>query len=419
MKIVILTIGTFGDVQPYVALGVGLKQAGYEVTFATHQVFSTFVDRHGLNFVPLAGDPQKWAHGTELQSLSEAGGDFRAWMRRLRYLAKPLMADILNSCWQAGQGADAIIYSPLAWAGYSMAEKLNVPSFIACLQPMTATGCFPAVWSPQQPRLGRNYNRLTHLFVEQAYWYFNRSYINHWRSEFLGLAPLPVSGPYSQARWKKQPYLYGYSSSIIPRPDDWPDRAQVTGYWFLPQDEQWQPDGKLADFIAAGSPPVYIGFGSMPDARPEQLDSMVMEALRMSGQRAVVQGQWSRCGENTPSGNIFRTGWVPHAWLFPRMAAIVHHGGASTVANALRAGVPSIVVPFSWDQPFWGERISELGLGSRPVPRKKLTAAALSRAIRSCLDTPVIRHKASATGKVVLGEAGVFKAVKIIERYLK
>jgi UDP:flavonoid glycosyltransferase YjiC (YdhE family) len=140
LKIVFLTIGTFGDIQPYVALGTGLRQAGYDVTFATHQVFSPFVVKYNLNFTPLAGDPQSWTRSGELLSLAEAGKNFRNWMSRLQQLADPLMEDILNTCWQACQYADAIIYSPLAWAGYSIAEKLDIPSFVACLQPMTATG---------------------------------------------------------------------------------------------------------------------------------------------------------------------------------------------------------------------------------------------------------------------------------------
>jgi sterol 3beta-glucosyltransferase len=419
LKIVILTIGTFGDVQPYVALGLGLKQAGYDVTFATHQGFSSFVSGYGLDFVALAGDPQKWAKGVELQSLAEDGRNFRQWMHTLGHLADPLMESILKSCWQASQGANAIIYSPLAWAGYSIAEKLDIPSFAACLQPMTPTRYFPAVWSPRQVKLGKIYNRLTHLFVEQAYWHFNKVYINHWRKESLELTTLPLFGPFSQPRWKSLPFLYGYSPTVNPKPFDWPNNTHITGYWFLPEDKQWRPDGKLLEFLSSGLPPVYIGFGSMPDRHPDQLLKLVTEALNKIGQRAVVQGQWSKYGDNIQSDTIFRIDWVPHSWLFPRMAAIVHHGGASTVANALRAGVPSIVIPFSWDQPFWGERIFELGAGPKPISRGILTTESLKQAIQTCLYDSKIKENASHFGMAIQNEDGVHQAVRIVSCYLK
>ncbi len=419
MKIVILTIGTFGDVQPYVALGLGLKQAGYKVSFATHRAFSSFVFGCGLDFVPIAGDPQQWASGVELKSLAEAGINFRQWMNTLGHLAAPLMESILNSCWQASQDAEAIIYSPLAWAGYSIAEKLDIPSFAACLQPMTPTRYFPTVWSPQQLKLGNTYNRLTHFFVEQAYWYFNKSYINRWRIEYLKLSPLPTFGPYSEYRWKNQPFLYGFSSSIISKPRDWKDNAHITGYWFLPEDKNWKADNELAEFLSYGPPPIYIGFGSMPDRHPDELKRIFTKTLDNSGQRAVVQGQWAHGMNQVKSNNIFKIDWVPHNWLFPQMAAIVHHGGASTMANALRAGVPSIVIPFSWDQPFWGKRIFSMGIGPEPIPRGKLTAEKLSGAIAACLHDRRVSEKTALLGRLIQNQNGVVEAVRIITGYLK
>jgi len=165
LNVVILTIGTFGDVQPYVALGMGLREAGYEVRFATHEPFRHFVESHGLEFAIIDGDPISWSTGEELKSLVEAGRDFSSWMRRLKTLTRPLLTSILNSCWDACRGADVLIYSPLAWAGYSIAEKLKIPSFPASMQPFYPTGSFPSVWSPQGIHLGPTYNRATHVFV--------------------------------------------------------------------------------------------------------------------------------------------------------------------------------------------------------------------------------------------------------------
>ncbi len=209
MKIVILAIGTLGDVQPYLALGVGLQEAGYELTLATHQCFAELVASHRLRFAPLAGDPVKWAEGGELLALASSGRNFRKWMLALRTLAQPLMPQVLHSCWQACQETGAIIYSPFAWAGYSIAERLGVPSFIACLQPMTVTARFPSAWSPLQRSLGGPCNRLSHIMTQQLYWHVNQPFINRWRVMDLGLPPLPNTGPFKESRWQTQPYLYG------------------------------------------------------------------------------------------------------------------------------------------------------------------------------------------------------------------
>ena len=243
MKIVILTIGTFGDVQPCIALGTGLKEAECEVTLATHRCFQQFVESFGLSFYPLAGDPDKWSSGNELKRLTGSRRNFSRWLFTLRSLAAPVMEEIMSSCFEACTGADAVIYSPLAWVGYSIAEKLDVPSFAACLQPMTPTRYFPSVWSPWQFIPGAIYNKLSHRITEQIYWNLNRSYINRFRQRYLGLSPLPQSGPFQERRWLKQPFLYGFSHSVILRPADWPERAYITGYWFLPDDLSWKPAG--------------------------------------------------------------------------------------------------------------------------------------------------------------------------------
>jgi len=271
-------------------------------------------------------------------------------MLALRTLAQPLMPQVLHSCWQACQGTGAIIYSPFAWAGYSIAERLGVPSFIACLQPMTVTARFPSAWSPLQRSLGGPCNRLSHIMTQQLYWRVNQPFINRWRVMELELPPLPHNGPFKLSRWQAQPNLYGFSPSLVTRPADWPEQAWVTGYWFLPQNASYKPEARLQTFLEAGPPPVFIGFGSMPDANPTELKEIVVEAVRLTGQRAVVQGEWL-CGEMPD--NILAVGWLPHGWLFPRCSAAVHHGGASTLAGRLRAGIPPVVVPYAWLR-LWG-----------------------------------------------------------------
>jgi UDP:flavonoid glycosyltransferase YjiC (YdhE family) len=419
LKIVILTIGTFGDVQPYVALGIGLREAGYEVRFATHEPFRGFVESHGLPFVAIEGDPISWTTGGEMKSLVEASGDFGGWMRRLKALAGPLLESIFDSCLAACRGADAIIYSPLAWVGYSIAEKLKIPSFSASMQPFHATSAFPSAWAPPGIRLGPAYNRATHLLVEQAYWRFNSPFINRWRKSILGLPPIPVLGPYKQERWNRQHFLFGYSPTFLPRPDDWAENYHVTGYWFLNHDHSWQPGVELVDFIQSASPPVYVGFGSLPDKHPQELLEIAVTALQRTKKRGVLLKSTFGLPEGRVSDDLFSVGWTPHDWLFPRMSAIVHHGGASTVANCLRSGVPSLVVPSAWDQPFWGKRIAELGVGAPPIPRKKLSVERLASAIEIISANGAIRERAGKIGDRILCENGVREAVKIVDSNLQ
>ncbi len=213
MRIVILTIGTFGDVQPYVALGMGLREAGYEVRFATHEPFRNFVENHGLTFAAIEGDPVSWTTGGEMKSLVEASGDFSGWMRRLKALAGPLLESIFNSCWTACQGADTIIYSPLAWIGYSIAEKLEIPSFSTSMQPFHPTSAFPSAWVTLGIKSGTVYNKATHALEEQLYWRVNSPFVNRWRKMFW-VAPFLLSDILAGAG--NDSFFFGYSPRFCP-----------------------------------------------------------------------------------------------------------------------------------------------------------------------------------------------------------
>jgi sterol 3beta-glucosyltransferase len=170
------------------------------------------------------------------------------------------------------------------------------------------------------------------------------------------------------------PILYGFSPSVIPAPSDWNGNTFITGYWFVDESENWQPPTALLDFLQSGSPPVYIGFGSMSNRNPEQTADLVIQALALTNQRAILLSGWSGLQKANTPDSIFMIDSIPHSWLFPRVSAVVHHGGASTTAAGLKAGVPSVIIPFFGDQPFWGQRVADLGVGPKPIPRKKLTA---------------------------------------------
>jgi UDP:flavonoid glycosyltransferase YjiC (YdhE family) len=215
----------------------------------------------------------------------------------------------------------------------------------------------------------------------------------------------------------RDPVIYGYSPSVLPRPRDWPDFVHITGYWFLEQQTSWRPPPELIDFLQAGPPPVAIGFGSMNNRDPERTTEIVLQALERSKQRGILLTGWGGLPQSDLPDRVFKIDFVPHEWLFPRLGAIVHHGGAGTTAAALRSGVPSIGVPFFAIQPFWTEHAYRAGAGPRPIPRQKLTAANLADAIGLAVNDQSIRRRAAHLGELIRREHGVQRAVEIFQRY--
>ena len=246
-------------------------------------------------------------------------------------------------------------------------EQLGIPALPTSLQPfLTPTRTFPVVGMPALP-LGGGYNRLTYVLAEAFVTLLLRGRINRWRTQTLGLPRYQGPGLFSALRQPGTPTLYGFSPTVLPKPADWGAHVHVTGYWFLPPQE-WQPPEALRRFLAAGPAPVYIGFGSIAYPNPSRLMQTVLEAIQHAKVRAIVASGWSGLQPNDLPDNVLLIDSAPHDWLFPRVAAAVHHGGAGTVAASLRAGLPSLVIPFMADQPIWGQRVHALGAGPPPIP---------------------------------------------------
>jgi sterol 3beta-glucosyltransferase len=247
-------------------------------------------------------------------------------------------------------------------------------------------------------------------------WQSFRSADTNARAEVLRLPPASFWGPFSSLRQQKQPVPYGYSSHVLPRPSDWDTPQHVTGYWFLEPQEGWEPPTDLLHFLQSGSPPVYIGFGSMTSSKPEETADMVLQALVLTGQRGVLYAGWGGLKKEQLPENVYMTGSLPHTWLFPRMGAVVHHGGVGTTAAGLAAGGPSIILPFFGDQPFWGRRVYESGVGLKPVSRRKLTVDNLTEVIGRAVSDETMRKRAASLGERIRAENGVAQAVTIIEQ---
>ncbi|MEM9116783.1 MAG: glycosyltransferase [Cyanobacteria bacterium P01_F01_bin.56] len=412
MKINILTVGSRGDIQPYLALGVGLKAAGYDVRLTTHEIFEALITRYGLDFFPIGGNVQAIIQGEAGQTTIEAGRNPITVLRELTKALEPLMAECLEQSWQSCQDADAIVSSGTAFWGDDIAQRLELPSFIGLLQPVTVTRQFPHPLAPTV-NLGGTFNWLTYQFLNRFYWQLFKPTIAPWRQTRLNLPPHPGC-PFLGDRWRQLPKLYGFSPTIVPKPVDWDAACHVTGYWFLDAPDDFTPPADLLDFLHDGEPPVSIGFGSMSSRDAEALTAMALEALQQTGQRGLLLTGWGGITQTDLPDSVFKLEAIPHAWLFPKMKAIVHHGGAGTTAAALRSGVPSVAVPFFADQPFWGDRTVRLGVSAASIPKRSLSAGRLADAIRQAIESQPLRAQAKHIGQTLQAEAGVAAATKII-----
>ncbi|MFC5146819.1 glycosyltransferase [Streptomyces aureoversilis] len=400
MRILIITAGSRGDVAPFTGLGRRLLDAGHQVAVAAHPSFAALVGGCGLDYRPVPGDPQglirDWSRAAsreETQALTRAYADGLA----------DGVADAV-----AG-GADLLLtaFGP-APLSRTAGEAFGIPVIGTYLAPSFATGQFPLPNARSTEGQGPEDNLAA-----------GRDVLRRAEGVFAGAVArlrtrleLPADAPSVPADIR--PVFHGFSPLVVPRPEDWPSRVEVAGYWWPARPEHWQPPAELVDFLQAGPPPVFIGFGSMAAGQGERLSELVAAAVERAGVRAVVQAGWadlSGCGDD-----VLAIGDIPHDWLFPRTAAVVHHAGAGTTAAGLRAGVPAVPVPVMADQPFWASRLYRLGAAPRPLPFQDLTAEALGDAITACLSEPAHRRRAAELARGIAAEDGAAALLARIHR---
>jgi sterol 3beta-glucosyltransferase len=411
MRILIMTMGTRGDVQPYIALALGLSRAGHSVTLATLTAFEDMVREHGLAFAPLRGDFLEMLQTPQ----GKAAVVGKANPLELWRQARPRLRRLLDEQPEAARGADAIIFHPKTMGGQSLAERFDVPGIMALLQPLYApTRTFASMLMPAD-NLGGALNLASHRLTNWAMGAAVSGVLNRWREESLGLGPvrdqLTLHG-------RPLPRIYGYSPQVLPAPPDWAPECAVAGYWFLERAPDWRPPERLEAFLQDGPPPVYVGFGSMPSRDAQAQTRLVLEALAQSGQRGVLATGWGGLAAADVPADVYLLDAAPHDWLFPRVAAVVHHGGAGTTAAGLRAGVPNVICPFFGDQPFWGRRVAALGVGPQPCPQQRLSVGRLAEAIRAAVEDSAMRERAAVLGARIRAEDGVARAVELVERRL-
>ncbi|MBP0446365.1 glycosyltransferase family 1 protein [Roseomonas sp. SSH11] len=407
MRVSLHALGTRGDVQPCIALALGLMRRGHAVQLAAPAQFERMAAARGVPFAPLPGEFLALLDTPEGKAAIAGSKGFGAGLKLLKPL-RPLMRRLLDAEWEAARAfaPDLILHHPKCIGAPAMAGRLGCAHILASPLPgFTPTAAFP---SPLLPfaSLGP-LNRLSHwLAIRGAQSLFARL-LRAWRAEQLGgAAPRPSAGT-----------LYAYSRHILPLPDDWGEDVCVTGNWFL-DEPAWRPPEALAAFLQAGPPPVYIGFGSMPGLDPARLTAIIAEALSRTGRRGLLARGGGAIGAAALPPGIMAIDEAPHDQLLPLVHAVIHHGGAGTTAAALRAGKPCAILPFFGDQPFWARRITGLGVGPPTLDRRTLSAESLATAI-AALDAPPMRARAASLGARIRAEDGIAAALAFIEKRMR
>ncbi|KDR85269.1 hypothetical protein GALMADRAFT_51808 [Galerina marginata CBS 339.88] len=409
MHFTFLTIGSRGDVQPYIALAKGLMVDGHKCRIATHGEFREWIESHGIEFGYVGGDPAELMricieNGTFTVSfLKEGLLKFRGWLD-----------DLLKTSWEACQGTDVLVESPSAMGGYHIAEALAIPYYRAFTMTWTRTRAYPHAFAVPERKMGGSYNYMSYVMFDQVFWRAQAGQINRWRRNFLHLGPTSLD----KMEPHKIPFLYNFSPHVVPPPLDWPEWIRVTGYWFLEDADvsakKWIPPATLVHFIdnahKTGRKVVYIGFGSIVVPDPKAMTHCVIDAVLRSGVHAILSKGWSdrlqvKTSEATEPEEplppeIYPISSVPHDWLFQRIDAACHHGGAGTTGASLRAGIPTVIRPFFGDQFFWADRVEALGVGTGV---RKLTASNLSDALAAATSDSKQIARAKIIGEQIRG----------------
>lgn len=417
LNITCLTIGSRGDVQPYIALCKGLLAEGHKPTIATHKEFEPWVRKHGIAFARVDGDP------AELMQICVENGMFTpSFLYEANSKFRGFLETLLETAWSACQGADVLIESPSAMAGIHIAEALGIPYFRAFTMPWTRTRAYPHAFAVPNHKMGGAYNYMTYVFFDNIFWQSTAGQINRWRRKVLGLPSTSLD----KLQPNKVPFLYNFSPSVVMPPLDFSDWIRVTGYWFLDEGSIWTPPPALIEFIARARsdkvPLVYIGFGSIVVSDSKAMTASIVAAVQKADVRCILSKGWSDrlskisatdADSPTLPDSIYPINSAPHDWLFSQIDCAVHHGGAGTTGASLRAGVPTLITPFFGDQFFFANRVQDLGVGMYVQSNSEQQ---LGKALWIGTHDGRMRAKAKTLGEAIRRENGVGQAIKALWR---
>lgn len=419
MRITILAIGSRGDVQPLVALAIGLNKAGFQVRCCAPSDFEGYVRSHGLEFYALTKNVSNFFGGLAGIALREKMRHAREFTRFCDDYLATFLDRLLVSCFEASLDADAIMVWPWTRIGPSLGERLGVPVFIVSANPvlhLPTRGFANPFLGPQWLRLGPLYNRYTWRWALPLT-KMGQPAVDRWRHNTLGLSPISWKDELQLLRG--MPHLFGFSPTVLPKPSDWDEWIHVTGYWLTGDSEPFRPPAELDEFLRSGEPPVAIGFSSQVGRGSARVTQIMVDALERAGKRGILITAWGGLNGAKLPTSILAINQAPYDWLLPRVAAMVHHGGAGSTACALASGTPSFAVPFGFEQSLWGQRIAKLGAGVAPIYPDHLSVRRVANAIRKISEVPSYRARAAQAAERIRQEDGVGNAVRLVTRRLE
>lgn len=413
--ITILCAGSRGDFQPYIALAQQLKKMGKDVRITGSKSFESFIRSYGIDFYPVDADIESLNVDPKL--LKAAGSADNPLKMLLAFnKMKEFGIYMVNDFYAACEGSELIIYHPGCTIGYFAAQKFGIPSVLASPFPMHKTKEVLSVVLYGKIRPNILTKKISYDMIQGMLWMASKSSVKGFWKKRFGKVPENFGCPFELHMNQNQPALVSCSNFVFKRPADWNVNIHQYGYWFVEEPKDYTPSKELDDFLNAGEKPVYIGFGSMTTIeKHENLAELAAEAIIKSGKRGII------CGMGRPSNinsNIIAIDSIPHTWLFERVSAVCHHGGAGTTAAGFKAGVPSIIIPFSNDQFAWAHRSHDLGVGAKPISKKELTSDKLADAIQFALSKPIVEN-AKVLGKKIATENGALECAKVIIKCLE
>jgi UDP:flavonoid glycosyltransferase YjiC (YdhE family) len=404
MKIVLATFGSRGDVQPIIALTLALQSAGHDVLLAGPPEKASWIKEMGCKFHPLGKDITSFIDSMENAHTIRTSSHF------IRFLRAEIDAQF-ESIPEIISEADLVLGASLVFSLSSIAEAMSIKYRFIAFAPQLLPSSHHPFMAFKHQGFPRWVNRLGWNLVTCLDKLNFTKLININRRK-IGLAPITSAWGHILGK----DVIIASDKEIAAAPSDLDISYAQTGYMHLAQPSQ--KNQKIEDFLNTGPPPVYSGFGSMPKIDQASLISLTVKAARDNGLRVVIAKFWDEPSEFSGAEDIFFIKQYPHLDLFPRMAAVIHHGGAGTTATTARSGVPQIIVPHILDQYYWGNQIYKSKLGPKPIWRAKLTTENLSRAIKESVTNQELINNARKVGKKLRRKNSSEIAVKEIERLI-
>lgn len=409
--ITILCSGSRGDFQPYIALAQELLKLDHKVQIAGGKSFEAFIKGYGIDFYPLSADYQSIDVDPKLLQDAQSSDNPLKMLLTFNKM-KNYVVGLTEEMFLACKGSDLIVYHPGCSIGYFAGVKLGIPSILAAPFPMHKTKEFASLIAYGKTAMPKS---LSYQLLQGMLWMAGKTGIISFFKKEYGKLPENFGSPFEKVS-EAHPAIISCSNFVFSRPKDWNENIHQAGYWFVEETGDYQPSEELSNFLASGEKPIYFGFGSVFDSRhKEETIKLIIDALHKSSKRGILCGMGTI--ENLPE-NLLAIDSIPHSWLFERVSAVCHHGGAGTAAAGFKAGVPSIIIPFSNDQFAWAHRAYDLGVGSKPIYRKHLSADKLTSAIEFAFNDEIVKN-AKTLGKNIATENGATSCAKLISNCLK